>query len=116
MSAVINAGFAHIGTPYTWGGKTPSGFDCSGFVAWAFAQGGYSVPSYTGGLAGIGTQVSYSEAQPGDLVFFNGNSHVGIYLGGGKFIGAQNSTGLDVANMNSGYWADAFEGHVRRVN
>ncbi|WP_239984680.1 NlpC/P60 family protein [Lentibacillus sediminis] len=119
MSAVINAGFAHLGTPYTWNGQSPAGFDCSGFIAWAFAQGGYSVPSYTGGLAGIGTQVSYSEAQPGDLVFFDTykkNGHVGIYLGGGKFIGAQNSTGLAVADMTSGYWADEFEGHVRRVN
>ncbi|WP_373893257.1 C40 family peptidase [Virgibacillus natechei] len=119
MSAVINAGFDHLGLPYVWGGKTPSGFDCSGFVSWAFAQGGYSIPSTTGALAGIGSSVSYSNAQPGDMVFFDtggSNSHVGIYLGGGQFIGAQNSTGLAVADMNSGYWKDAFNGHVRRVN
>ncbi|MFD0952860.1 C40 family peptidase [Virgibacillus natechei] len=122
MSTVINAGFDHIGVPYTWGGKTPSGFDCSGFVSWAFAQGGYSIPSTTGALAGTGSKVSYSNAQPGDLVFFDTtggpgtNGHVGIYLGGGQFIGAQNSTGLDVADMTSGYWKDNFNGHVRRVN
>ncbi|MBY7144027.1 C40 family peptidase [Virgibacillus sp. NKC19-3] len=119
MSAVINAGNPHLGTPYRWGGKTPSGFDCSGFVSWAFAQGGYSIPSTTGALAGTGKKVSYSEAQPGDLVFFDtagSNTHVGIYLGGDKFIGSQNSTGLAVADMNSSYWSGAFNGHVRRVN
>src|SRR5699024_3057119 len=118
LSTAINAGFAHLGTPYVTAGKTPSGFDCSGFVSWAFAQAGYNIPSYTGALAGTGTKVSYANAQPGDLVFFNTyktNGHVGIYLGGGKFIGAQNSTGLAVADMTSGYWKDHFAGHVRRV-
>jgi len=119
LSTAINAGFAHLGTPYVWGGKTPSGFDCSGFVSWAFAQAGISIPSSTSALAGVGTKVSPSNMQPGDIVFFNTyktNGHVGIYLGGGKFIGAQSSTGLAVADMSSGYWADKFSGHVRSVN
>lgn len=118
IQTAMNAGFAHLGTPYVWGGKGPGGFDCSGFVSWAFGQGGISVPSSTGGLAGVGTKVSASNMQPGDIVFFNTyktNGHVGIYLGGGKFIGAQNSTGLAVADMSSGYWADKFNGHVRSV-
>jgi len=118
ISTAINAGFAHLGTPYVTAGKTPSGFDCSGFVSWAFAQAGYNIPSYTGALAGVGTKVSYANAQPGDLVFFDTyktNGHVGIYLGGGEFIGAQNTTGLAVADMTSGYWKDHFSGHVRRV-
>ncbi|MYL59432.1 peptidase, partial [Virgibacillus halodenitrificans] len=70
------------------------------------------------GLSGVGSKVSYSNAQPGDLVFFNTyktNGHVGIYLGGGRFIGSQSSTGVAVANMNSGYWNQKFSGHVRRV-
>ncbi|WP_404454086.1 NlpC/P60 family protein [Virgibacillus necropolis] len=118
ISAAINAGYPYLGTPYVWGGGSPSGFDCSGFVSWAFAQGGISVPSSTSGLQYTGHQVSYSNIQPGDLVFFNTyktNGHVGIYVGGGKFIGSQNSTGLAVANMTSGYWANHFAGHVRRV-
>jgi peptidoglycan DL-endopeptidase CwlO len=119
LSTAINAGYQYLGVPYTWGGKTPNpGFDCSGFVSWAFAQAGISIPSSTAGLSGIGTKVSYSDAKPGDLVFFNTyktNGHVGIYLGNGKFIGAQSSTGLAVANMSSGYWNDKFSGHVRRV-
>ncbi|WP_404454147.1 NlpC/P60 family protein [Oceanobacillus kapialis] len=120
ISTAINAGYQYLGRPYVWGGKSPNpGFDCSGFVSWAFAQAGISIPSSTSALQGVGTSVSYSQAQPGDLVFFNTyktNGHVGIYLGNGKFIGAQSSTGLAVADMTSGYWKDTFAGHVRRVN
>ncbi|WP_377559066.1 NlpC/P60 family protein [Ornithinibacillus salinisoli] len=118
LSTVINAGYQYLGVPYVWGGKTPSGFDCSGFVSWAFAQGGYNIPSSTAALQSVGTKVSYSNIQPGDMVFFNTykvNGHVGIYVGNGNFIGAQNSTGLAVANMTSGYWKNHFTGHVRRV-
>jgi len=117
LSAAISAGYGQIGTPYVWGGKQPGGFDCSGFVSWAYRQAGISVPSSTAGLQSVGTKISYSSAKPGDMVFFNTyktNGHVGIYLGGGKFIGAQDD-GLDVANMNSGYWKSHFSGHVRRI-
>lgn len=118
-SDAVNAGFKYIGVPYRHAGKTPNGFDCSGFVSWAYGQAGYSIPSSTSGLQYVGTKISYSDAQPGDLVFFNTyktNGHVGIYLGGGKFIGSQNSTGLAVADMTSGYWKRNFAGHVRRLN
>lgn len=118
INTVIQAGYPHLGTPYRWGGKTPSGFDCSGFVSWAYAQAGISIPSSTSGLASTGTKVSYSNAKPGDLIFFDTykkNGHVGIYLGNGQFIGAQNSTGLAVASLNNPYWSKTFKGHVRRV-
>lgn len=118
ISVAINAGFAHLGTPYVWGGKTPSGFDCSGFVSWAFAQAGISIPSSTSALATTGTKVSSSNMQPGDIVFFDTykkDGHVGIYLGGGKFIGSQSTPGLSVADMTQGYWKDTFKGHVRSV-
>lgn len=117
LSAVLNAGKPFLGMPYNWGGKSPStGFDCSGFVSWAYSQAGVSIPSSTSLLKTYGQKVPYSQIQPGDLVFFfSGNSHVGIYVGGGKFIGAQNSTGLAYASMTSGYWEGQFKGHVRRV-
>lgn|SRR5690625_4670996 len=118
VSTAITAGNPYLGTPYRWAGKSPSGFDCSGFVSWAFGQAGISIPSSTAGLSGTGTKVSYSDIQPGDLVFFNTyktNGHVGIYVGNGQFIGSQNSTGLAYADMTSGYWKDKFSGHVRRV-
>ncbi|WP_099159963.1 NlpC/P60 family protein [Virgibacillus ndiopensis] len=118
LSTAINAGYKYLGVPYVWGGGSPSGFDCSGFVSWAFGQAGISIPSSTAALQSTGSRVSYSNIQPGDLVFFNTyktNGHVGIYVGGGKFIGSQNSTGLAVADMTSGYWKNHFAGHVRRV-
>ncbi|GGA77036.1 C40 family peptidase [Ornithinibacillus halotolerans] len=118
VQTAINAGYPHIGTPYVWAGKGPGGFDCSGFVSWAYGQAGVSLPSSTSAMQYSGIKVSYSDIRPGDLVFFNTyktNGHVGIYVGNGKFIGAQNSTGLAVADMTSGYWKDHFSGHVRRV-
>ncbi|MDY0408831.1 C40 family peptidase [Paracerasibacillus soli] len=118
-NAAIAAGYRVLGTPYVWSGKSPGGFDCSGFVSWAYGQAGYSIPSSTSGLAGIGTKVSSSNMQAGDLVFFNTyktNGHVAIYLGGGQFLGAQSSKGVSVVSMNNPYWKSRFTGHVRRLN
>ncbi|TRM13080.1 peptidase [Lentibacillus cibarius] len=118
LSAAINAGYTQMGTPYVTAGKGPGGFDCSGFVSWAFGQADISIPSSTAALQNTGKRISYSDAKPGDLVFFNTyktNGHVGIYLGNGKFLGAQTSTGVDVASMSNTYWKKHFAGHVRRV-
>ncbi len=118
IEQVIEAGEPHLGTPYTWAGRTPNGFDCSGFVNWAFAQADVSVGSSTSVLQNQGERVSVSDMKPGDLVFFDTykkNGHVGIYVGDNKFIGSQNSTGLAVADMSRGYWKSKFNNHVRRV-
>jgi peptidoglycan DL-endopeptidase CwlO len=125
LSTVIQAGYKYIGhSVYVFGGgRTASDiargyFDCSGFVHWAFAQAGIGVGSSTDSLLGAGSRVSASNIQPGDLVFFNTyktNGHVGIYIGGGNFIGSQSSTGVAVANMSGGYWAQHFAGVVVRV-
>ena len=125
ISTLINAGNKYIGNSvYVFGGGRSASdiaagrFDCSGFVAWAFSQVGVSVGASTDALKNTGTRVSTSEMRPGDMVFFNTyktDGHVGIYLGGGKFIGSQSSTGVAVANMSSGYWANAFNGRVMRV-
>lgn len=116
--AATTAGQQFIGkSTYSWGSKDPQNglFDCSGFVQWAYEQEGISLPRATGGQVNAGKKVPYSQAQPGDLVFFLGGSHVGIYLGGGQFIGSQSSTGVAVANMDSGYWSQNFDGTVVRV-
>ncbi|MCQ6273972.1 C40 family peptidase [Bacillus sp. V3B] len=125
LSTVINAGYKYIGNSvYVFGGgRTASDiangrFDCSAFVSWAFSQAGVRVGASTDILKNTGTRVSVSEMRPGDMVFFNTyktDGHVGIYIGGGKFIGSQSSTGVAVANMSSGYWADTFNGRVMRV-
>lgn len=125
-SNIISAGYKYIGnSTYKFGGGRSQYdisrglFDCSGYVSWAFRQEGIHIPSSTSGLQYTGTKVPYSQVQPGDIVFFNTyktNGHVGIYVGNGKFIGSQTSTGVAIADMTSGYWASKFSGHVRRVN
>ena len=86
-------------TPYVWGGSSPGGFDCSGFVAYVYAQMGVSLPHNAASQYGYGTPVAYSDLEPGDLVFFSGLGHVGIYIGGGQFIHAPH-TG-DVVKISS---------------
>jgi cell wall-associated NlpC family hydrolase len=93
-------------------------FDCSGFVHAAFAANGIGVGRSTDALVSQGRPVSYASAQPGDLVFFDTyktNGHVGIYLGGGRFIGSQSSTGVAVVSMSNSYWSSHFRGVVRRI-
>ncbi|OAS87607.1 MULTISPECIES: C40 family peptidase [Metabacillus] len=126
VNDLIRAGYKYIGNSvYVFGGGRSSSdiangrFDCSGFVNWAFSTVGVSLGGNTDSLKHAGTQVSRSNMQPGDLVFFNTyktDGHVGIYVGGGKFIGSQSSTGVAIANMSSGYWAEKFNGRVVRVN
>ena len=109
------------------GGRTQSDiskgiFDCSSFVHWAFKQAGVDLgpvsSTSTETLNKKGKKISYSQAKPGDLVFFDTykhDGHVGIYLGDGKFIGCQTSNGVSIADMSKGYWKQHFSGHVRRI-
>jgi cell wall-associated NlpC family hydrolase len=78
----------YLGVPYVWGGGSPSGFDCSGLVMYVFAQLGISLPHYAAAQFGVGEPVARDQLQPGDLVFFDGLGHVGIYIGGGEMIHA----------------------------
>jgi cell wall-associated NlpC family hydrolase len=83
---VVGIAMQYLGTPYRWGGASPSGFDCSGFVMYVYAQVGVSLPHNAAAQYSVGVPVSRSELQPGDLVFFNGLGHNGMYVGGGNFI------------------------------
>lgn len=111
---------------YKWGGgRTQSErergiFDCSSFTQHIFRQMiGKDIGATTREQRRAGKKVSPSNMRPGDLVFFDTNrkdGHVGIYMGNGKVLGAQNSTGVAIFDMNaSSYWRNAFNGHVRRV-
>jgi cell wall-associated NlpC family hydrolase len=84
-SAAAAAAFAaaktRLGSPYVWGATGPGSFDCSGLMQWAYAQAGISLPRTTYSQDTVGTVVPLSQAQVGDLVFFNGDTHVGMYAG-----------------------------------
>jgi cell wall-associated NlpC family hydrolase len=102
----------YLGVPYVWGGASPSGFDCSGLVMYVYAQLGISLPHYTVAQWNSTLPISSSDMQPGDLVFFNGLGHVGIYIGGGQFVDAPH-TG-SVVRIDSISSFGGFDG-ARRV-
>lgn len=117
-SQIIATAKKYIGVPYLWGGTTPNGFDCSGYVQYVFNIHGIKLPRTSSQQYAAGYAVSKSNLQPGDLVFFNtsgsGVSHLGIYLGNGQFIHASTSKGVIIADMSISYWSSRYIG-ARRV-
>jgi cell wall-associated NlpC family hydrolase len=110
---VVGVAMQYLGVPYVWGGASPRGFDCSGLVMYAFAKVGISLPHSSYAQFGMGTPVSIGQLQPGDLVFFSGASHVGIYIGGGQFIHAPHTGDVVKISSLSGYYSSAFAGGRR---
>jgi cell wall-associated NlpC family hydrolase len=110
---VVGIAMRYLGVPYVWGGASPRGFDCSGFVMYVFAQIGVSLPHSSYAMFNMGTPVSISQLQPGDLVFFSGASHMGIYIGGGQFIHAPHTGDVVKISSLSGYYSSAFVGGRR---
>lgn len=97
----VNFAMSKVGLPYIWGGTGPSGYDCSGLVQAAYAQAGISLPRTTWDQVNAGTQISLSDVQVGDLVFFYDNSHVGIYIGNGQVVNALNeNVGILVSSIS----------------
>lgn len=115
---IVQTAMRFVGVPYVFGGGTPAGFDCSGFTRYVFARGGIGLPRMADEQFGYGRPVSRANLQPGDLVFFetytDGVSHVGIYLGDGRFISATSSSGVTIAWMGDSYWGPRYVG-ARRV-
>lgn len=109
------------GTPYKFGGNTPAGFDCSGYIRYVFNNFDINLPRTSAEQFEVGTAVSKEELQPGDLVFFantykKGISHTGVYIGNDEFISAK-SKGVLKANLKTdSYWAPKFAGAKRVIN
>ena len=124
-SDIVALAKQHLGTRYSYGGASPSGFDCSGFTMYVYSQMGYSLPhsATSQWQSGLGTRVySISELQPGDLVFFNDPSrnagkacsHAGIYIGNGQHIHSSSSRsgGVIISDLTSGYYNTYFVGGI----
>jgi cell wall-associated NlpC family hydrolase len=120
-NAIVDYAMRYLGYPYVWATHGPSSFDCSGFTYWVVLNTlGINISPGTSAQINYGTPVSRSSLQPGDLVFFQntytwGLSHVGIYIGNGKFIHAENeSTGVVISDLSSQYYSSRWYG-ARRV-
>jgi cell wall-associated NlpC family hydrolase len=105
-----------IGIRYVYGGSTPrGGFDCSGLVTYVYHHFGITLPHYTVAQFGRGRRVSRWALHPGDLVFFAGLSHVGIYLGHGKFVHAPHTGArVRIASLGEGWYRSSYDG-ARRI-
>ncbi len=110
-AAAANYALQFLGVPYVWGGASPSGFDCSGLATYVFAKYGKSVPHYTGAIWNAFPQVPVDQLQVGDLVFFHGLGHMGIYLGGDQMVHAPH-TG-DVVKVSQFSTYSGYVGAVR---
>jgi cell wall-associated NlpC family hydrolase len=110
---VVGIAMQYLGTPYVYGGASPSGFDCSGFVMYVFAQIGVSLPHNAAAQYGSGMPVSRDQLQPGDLVFFNGLGHVGIYIGGGQFIHSPHTGDVVKISSLTGWYSSTYVGARR---
>ena len=112
---VVGIAMQYLGIPYQWSGASPdTGFDCSGFVMFVFAQLGVSLPHNAASQCSYGTPVSRDQLEPGDLVFFDGLGHVGIYIGGGQFIHSPH-TGevVKISSLDEAWYAATYVGARR---
>jgi cell wall-associated NlpC family hydrolase len=115
---VIKIAKSYIGTPYRWGGVSPRGFDCSGFVYYSHKKAGITLPRSAAEMFKTGRSVSKSSLKPGDLIFFHtynlGASHVAIYIGNGQFIDSEDGRGVSIDSFNNCYWKSRYLG-ARRI-
>lgn len=117
---VTHTALRYIGVPYVWGGTSFGGVDCSGFVYAVFEHNGIDVPRTADSQFAVGRPISTRDLRPGDLVFFQtyapGASHVGIYLGGGRFVHASASDGVRIDELSMDYYASRYIGARRLIH
>jgi cell wall-associated NlpC family hydrolase len=112
---VVGVAMSELGKPYVYATAGPDTFDCSGLVVYAYAAMGVSLPHSSYALWNAGVYVSQDQLEPGDLVFFDGLGHVGIYIGGGQFIHAPHTGDVvKISNLNEGWYAASYVG-ARRI-
>lgn len=112
---VVSYALSQLGTPYVWGGGAPGGFDCSGLVMWAYAQVGVSLPHSSYAMWNYGVPVSRDQLMPGDILFFDGLGHVGLYIGNGEFVDAPHTGAVvEIASLSEGWYSASFVG-ARRI-
>jgi len=118
-SSAASIAYRYVGYRYRYGGASPAGFDCSGFTKYVYARAGIYLSHSAASQYYSGVHVSRANLRPGDLVFFantyrRGISHVGIYVGNGKFVNAANeSTGVTISSLYSSYWGAHYYGATR---
>ncbi|OPX86733.1 MAG: Murein DD-endopeptidase MepS/Murein LD-carboxypeptidase precursor [Pelotomaculum sp. PtaB.Bin104] len=113
---ILDYAKSFIGVPYRYGGTTPKGFDCSGYVQYVFGNFGIDLPRTAVEQYNFGWGINAKDARPGDIVAFRAGgtiSHTGIYLGGSNFISSTSSSGVMIASINGPYWGDHFFGFSR---
>jgi peptidoglycan DL-endopeptidase CwlO len=112
---VAGVAMQYLGTPYVWGGSSPGGFDCSGFVMYVYSQVGVSLPHNAAAQFSSGVPISSDQLEPGDLVFFDGLGHVGLYIGGGQFVHAPHTGDVvKVSSLSDSWYASTYVG-ARRI-
>jgi cell wall-associated NlpC family hydrolase len=111
----------YIGSPYRWGGTSPTGFDCTGFVMYVYSHFGVYMPHNEAGQLASGERISTDDLEPGDILIFantyrRGLSHAGIYVGNGQFVHAADERhGVIISSLGDGYWSSRFAGASRAI-